>query len=334
MCFACDWEFLFRSLKSINMTRNFNDSLNFIIFAFISFLLTLNCSGLGDTGQVTEITNKPEISLVLAASEILVGKNRFPFGMLSEKGSFLRDSPVEVEFFSLEPEFLSQSGLKTKAYFQEIKGSTPHRHVDGEIHMHEEVVGIHVVDQVEFNEAGTWVAKIYAEGETDFGLFPKELYFQVIKTSSTLMVGDSAPPSRNPVITSSVAFEEITTHHPPIPEFYQLTIEDALKEKKPLVVVFSTPGFCVSRMCGPVTDVVAEVLSNHIESTNFIHVEPWDLESARRGGPLIWSKVASEWKLPSEPWVFVIDTEGKIFARFEGTVSVDELEKALANLLS
>ena len=316
------------------MTKNFSNSPKFIILALIAFSLTLNCSSLEDTGQVTENTSNSDFSLVLAASEILVGKNRFPFGMLSETGSLLKDSPVVVEFFNLESEFKNQHGLKTKAYFQEIKGSTPHQHFDGGIHIHEEMVGIHVVDQVVFNEAGIWVAKIQAEGERDLGLLPKELYFQVIETSSTLMVGDFVPPSRSPIISSSVAFEDITTHHPPIPEFYQLTIAEALKEKKPLVVVFSTPAFCVSRMCGPVTDVVAEVLSNHTESTNFIHIEPWDLESARGGGPLIWSEVASEWRLPSEPWVFIIDTEGRVFARFEGTVSVDELEMALENLLS
>ena len=36
-----------------------------------------------------------------------------------------------------------------------------------------------------------------------------------------------------------------------------------------------------------------------------------------------------EWKLPSEPWVFLVGADGKIKDRFEGTVSVDELDAAV-----
>ena len=36
-----------------------------------------------------------------------------------------------------------------------------------------------------------------------------------------------------------------------------------------------------------------------------------------------------EWKLPSEPWVFVVGPDGKVRDRFEGTVSVRELEASV-----
>jgi hypothetical protein len=36
-----------------------------------------------------------------------------------------------------------------------------------------------------------------------------------------------------------------------------------------------------------------------------------------------------EWRLPSEPWVFVVGRDGRIKARFEGSVSIAELEGAL-----
>ena len=39
-----------------------------------------------------------------------------------------------------------------------------------------------------------------------------------------------------------------------------------------------------------------------------------------------------EWKLPSEPWVFLVGADGTIKARFEGTVSVDELNEAVDRL--
>ena len=36
-----------------------------------------------------------------------------------------------------------------------------------------------------------------------------------------------------------------------------------------------------------------------------------------------------EWNLPSEPWVFVVGRDGRVAARFEGHVSVAELQAAV-----
>ena len=36
-----------------------------------------------------------------------------------------------------------------------------------------------------------------------------------------------------------------------------------------------------------------------------------------------------EWNLPTEPWIFLVGADGLIKAKFEGAVSVDELERAV-----
>jgi hypothetical protein len=41
----------------------------------------------------------------------------------------------------------------------------------------------------------------------------------------------------------------------------------------------------------------------------------------------------SAWRLPTEPWIFIIDRKGKVAARFEGAVSVGELERAVAKVV-
>ena len=321
----------FRTM-STKMTKHFTHLPKGIIVVLVSICLSLNCSIFSDPELAPESTSTTDTSLVLAVSDIVVGENRLSFGMFSKNGSIVKDSPVEVEFV-WDSGSKDENVVKTKAYFMEIAGSTPHRHIDGEIHLHDESVGVHVVEKVEFKESGIWVAKVRTENEIELDLLPNEFYFQVMEESSTLMVGDLIPHSQNPVITPLVDFRDITTHQPPIPEFYRLTIAEALMEKKPLVVVFSTPAFCMSRMCGPVTDVVAEAFNTYNNSANFIHIEPWDLQSAREGGPLIWSEVASEWQLPSEPWVFIVDDQGKVFARFEGPVNLGEIQIALESIL-
>ena len=62
---------------------------------------------------------------------------------------------------------------------------------------------------------------------------------------------------------------------------------------------------------------------------NFIHIEPWVLETARGEGRLVLTDVAKEWRLMSEPWVFVIDGEGRVASRFEGFLGEEELVEAL-----
>ena len=41
----------------------------------------------------------------------------------------------------------------------------------------------------------------------------------------------------------------------------------------------------------------------------------------------------SEWRLPSEPWVFLVGRDGRIRARFEGSVSAAELSAAVQRML-
>ena len=99
----------------------------------------------------------------------------------------------------------------------------------------------------------------------------------------------------------------------------------------PFVVTFSTPKFCSSRTCGPVVDVVEEV-SRRFEDDGirFIHVEVFEDNDPAKG----FNRWMQEWKLPTEPWTFLVGADGKIAARFEGTVSVSELEQAVREKLA
>ena len=94
----------------------------------------------------------------------------------------------------------------------------------------------------------------------------------------------------------------------------------------PFVVTFATPAYCTSRTCGPVVDVVSAVRKRDAGSNvRFIHVEIYEDNDPAKGENQ-WFK---EWHLPSEPWVFLVGPDGKMRERFEGTVSVRELDAAV-----
>jgi hypothetical protein len=94
--------------------------------------------------------------------------------------------------------------------------------------------------------------------------------------------------------------------------------------------VFATPKFCSSRTCGPVVDVVDAVRAKWKGSpVRFIHVEIY-ADNVPSHGPNVWVK---QWHLPSEPWTFLVGTDGRIKARFEGSLSVAELSQAVQGAL-
>ena len=41
----------------------------------------------------------------------------------------------------------------------------------------------------------------------------------------------------------------------------------------------------------------------------------------------------AEWSLPSEPWLFLIDGQGKVVARYEGGIGLTELDPAVKQLV-
>jgi hypothetical protein len=114
---------------------------------------------------------------------------------------------------------------------------------------------------------------------------------------------------------------------------HQMTIADAVTSGRPTLIVFATPAFCVTRVCGPTKQMVDQLYPQYKDEVNFIHVEPYELEPARSGEGLIPVPAVGEWGLPTEPWAFIIDKEGNVAAKFEGIVAPSELEEALQNVL-
>jgi hypothetical protein len=141
-------------------------------------------------------------------------------------------------------------------------------------------------------------------------------------------VGAQAVPSKTPTLRTST-LEQLTTSTKPDRKLYESSVAEALAAKSPFVVVFATPKYCTSRTCGPVVEVVSDVRRKHAEDgTRFIHVEIYEDNDPTKGE----NRWVKEWNLPSEPWVFVVGADGTIRDRFEGTVSVRELDSAVGEI--
>jgi hypothetical protein len=144
-------------------------------------------------------------------------------------------------------------------------------------------------------------------------------------------VGDRAIPSRTPTLASAHGdVASLTTADPPDLSLLRYSVADSAKAHVPFVLVFATPKFCNSRTCGPVVDVAQAVQRRFAGSgVRFIHVEVYTDNNPAQG----FNRWFREWRLPSEPWVFVVGRDGRIRARFEGSVSQAELSAAVRRLV-
>ena len=278
-----------------------------------------------------ELPELPEYNSFLGASEFVVGENRFPFALASLEGEALGNTKVLVEFFALngtEWEFK----FRRPSEYREATGITPHVHDDGELHKHLDVRGQYVVNGADFQNPGLWRAEFIVTAEDGTQLSVGRLAFNVLSTPAAPGIGEAVPATHNATVHNVDYIEEIDTRVPP-DEMHELSIADALESEKPFVVVWSTPMFCTSEICGPVLDEAVKVLERYGERANFVHIEPWDIETARSEGRLKPTPEFIEWGLTTEPWVFIVDGSGRVAARFEGLVTQEDMEAALLEVL-
>jgi hypothetical protein len=198
-------------------------------------------------------------------------------------------------------------------------------------------VGVYVVD-ASFPTSGTWGAEM----RTAVGSAAREtirLQFEVQPTSSVVAVGDQAPASDTPTL-ADVAGDaaRISTDPDPVPAFYETSVADALQAGKPFVLVFATPKFCATAQCGPTLERLKPIASAHPDLT-VINVEPYELEMrdgqlqpVLTGDRLTPTRATVDWRLPAEPWVFVVDKDGVVTASFMLIFSDEELEAAIAEV--
>jgi hypothetical protein len=190
------------------------------------------------------------------------------------------------------------------------------------------------VANVVLSRAGNWGVRVAVSTDDQaFEEFP--FRFTVRERSDEPMIGDAAPPSEQATLGTVTAIEEIDSSYPPRTAMHDTTIASAISSGSPSVVAFATPAFCTSRTCAPVMDTVMDPLfTTYGDRAEFIHVEPYvlrDLRSSFARNPV---PAAREWQLQTEPWIFVVGRDGRVTAKFEGIVSVDEVESALKAVLA
>ena len=254
------------------------------------------------------------------SSEIAVGQNRFVFTLIDGQNDLLAAANVTVglKFFNLAADPATTALTADSAFLTTSTGRGFYR------------------TSVDFPCSGDWgiefaVATAGAAAQTVRMIIP------VAATWSTPAVGASVPSVVTPTATTAAGIAAISTDTDPDPDFYNVSEDEALAAHHPFVLVFATPAFCKTAVCGPTLDLVKSVAPPFKDKLTFIHVEPYIL--AEQDGTLqpvldatgnfqaVPSVIA--FGMASEPYTFVVGADGKLITKFEGVTGQDELIAAL-----
>jgi hypothetical protein len=302
------------------------------VFGLI-LLVTVYAVQIDGRAAAAEITPEAADGLqpLITTSELVVGKNRFAFGLL-KANKLLEDANVILRVYAIEGS-VAQLAAELNAPYQPVRNvkqeRSVHRHSDGTQHVHGDESGVRgiYVTQIDFTRAGTWGIEILSR-QKDGSQEVARTAVTVLDNPQTPALGSPAPRSRNLIASDVKDLRQIDTSARPDPRLHQVRIADAITRGKPQLIVFATPQFCTSRMCGPVVDMVRTLLPTYGKRVAFTHQEIWQDFANKK----VFSTV-QEWNIASEPWIFLVDGEGIIRAKFEGLATAHELEIPLQQML-
>jgi hypothetical protein len=266
---------------------------------------------------------KPTSLVIAPAAQVFdKGANRYPFGVFTKGNEQISSADVALYFAKtgksavMGPYPAHVSSLVTKPAYRSQNGSGPG-----------EATSVYVVSKVDFPRNGAYIAVAMIKGKD--GLEASRVPSVEVGQVPKVPIVGQRPPKITTLTAADVGddLEKIDTRVPP-DQMHKVDFAEVLG-KKPIVLVFATPALCQSRVCGPVVDVAQQVADEYEPKADFIHQEVYvDNEIAKGIRPQL-----KAFGLPTEPWTFLIGSEGVIKDRIEGAYGVSELEEAMKSIV-
>jgi hypothetical protein len=267
-----------------------------------------------------EVTPSQDVVVAPAGQVFTPGQNRVGFGVFDIGGEQITDAEVALYAASGNgpvqgPFPASVESLETDPAFEaRTTADDP------------DAAKVVYVTDIDFDRKGEWrwIALIREDGEIR-ATIPQGPGPVVADYSGIPDASEQAPAVHTPTTADVGDVGQIDTRDPH-DTMHDVDLADALGEK-PVVLLFATPALCQSRVCGPVVDVAEQLKAETGNDVAFVHMEIFEDNTP----PKLRSQVKA-YGLPTEPWLFVIDENGKVSTRIEGAFSAAELQAALQKI--
>jgi hypothetical protein len=300
-------------------------------------------------GELIKMADAHSEQLVIspAAQVFYAGENRYPFEVSERDGAPVSGAEVALYYARVpKPERGSKSkpgnkGLVGKAQAQALEEpaigpfpakieslATKPAFTSKTTAADPEAAKVVYSAQIDFPKDGEWrLAALIKEGEElTATLLPGA---HVGEFKSVPRPGDPAPRIHTPTAKEVGGdASKITTRVPPDTQ-NKVDYAEALGIE-PILLLFATPQFCQSRVCGPVVDVAEQAQQEYGDKAAFIHMEIFNDNDPGKG---VRPQVRA-FHLPSEPWLFAINRNGAVSAAVEGAFGLDLVSEVADKVIS
>ncbi len=190
------------------------------------------------------------------------------------------------------------------------------------------------------DEVGRWDVSVSAVdgGTTQTGA----TILEVSPDGGTPALGSLVPGGDTPTMFDAHSLmHHISSDPEPVTAFYTWSLDEALAQHQPTVFILDSYAARPNAACGGALGILHDIFFDYPGLT-IIHAEPWKtqpdpegmLELDPPGGPPELTDYARAWGITDPPWIFVIDREGRLQAKFTGVVGTDELRAAMASVVA
>jgi hypothetical protein len=246
------------------------------------------------------------------------GKNRFPFGVFTTGREEIDDAQVAI-YVAHGPSGEAKGPYPARVESLEVDPAYESKTTADD----PDAAHVVYVTDVDFDADGEWrIGALTRDGDSlQASVVPSAV---VGKFSGIPGPGDKVPRVHTPTADEVGGdLSKIDTRVPP-DSMHEEDLADVLG-KQPVVLLFATPQLCQSRVCGPVVDVAEQVKAEHGDDVAFIHQEIYNDNEFDKG----LRPQVKAYSLPTEPWLFVIDENGRVQTSIEGAFDAEELERAV-----
>jgi hypothetical protein len=269
-----------------------------------------------------EIRGGGSTEVGLATSVFTVGTNRLAFGMIDDQGQFVY-GPTAV-YVARSPEDPAKGPFVAPADVLVTEG----RYRSKQAATEQDPFAAVYQAQVRFDRKGPWAILAVTRSGNTYLAAPARVEITTKAADPIPDVGEEPPKVATDTIESVKGDEDLLDTRVPPSDMHRVSFDEVVGSK-PVALLFATPQLCQSRVCGPVVDVALQLKAQYGEQMEFIHQEVYVDNDPKAG----LRPSLSAFRLPTEPWLFVVDQRGRVTARLEGSFGLDAVEGAIRTAL-
>jgi hypothetical protein len=272
---------------------------------------------IGTPGATTAEEPGPRLQALTISTQHWVGTGRLILELLDAQDRPVVDPDAEVDLVLVSPSGREAAPVKASLGRWAVTGRDLY------------------TAEVPFDEVGRWTVRVaWSDGDE---VLAAETALTVLPDDGTPPLGSRAPDVDTPTLHDVGNLTDAISSDPrKVAAFYVKSVTDQLRSGQPFVLVLDSYAFQPNEACGGALGIVHDIFIEY-PALPVIHAEPWVMRFAAGAltldppdGPARLAPWSEAYGLDEPPWVFVVDGEGRVRAKFQGIFGTDELRAAMA----